>query len=124
MINRLLWIDCSGGLVVGVVVLALSGWLAPLEGLPLGVLVFTGVMNLVYGLYSLSLALQARRSMMRVKALAVANMAWAPVCILILLLYADSATVWAWLHLGGEAVYVGVLGAVEWRLRERLLGVA
>lgn len=124
MINRLLWIDCGGGLVVGVVVLALSGWLAPLEGLPRGVLMFTGVMNLVYGLYSLSLARQARRSVMRVKALAIANMAWAPVCILILLLYADTATAWAWVHLVGEGVYVGALGAVEWRCRDRLLGAA
>ena len=118
---KLLWIDCLGALAAGAVVLALAGWLAPLEGLPRGVLVFTGVMNLVYGSYSLSLALRKRRSRASVYALIFANAAWLPVCLALTAAFWDTITPFGVLHLVGEGLYVGGLAFVEWRRRETLV---
>lgn len=120
MLRRLLWIDCTGGLVAGVAVLALAGTLARLEGLPPVVLGFTGAMNLVYSTGSFALARRPLRPPWALAALALANLAWAPVCLALLAAHADTATPLAALHLGGEALYVGVLGALEWRHRDRL----
>ncbi|MDZ4701404.1 MAG: hypothetical protein SH809_16955 [Rhodothermales bacterium] len=51
-LSRLLWIDGTGGALVGVLVLILSGWLSRLEGLPEGVLLFTAAANLAYAAFS------------------------------------------------------------------------
>ena len=56
--DRLLWIDCTGAVIAGVLVLLLSRWLGALEGLPHEVLIFTGTANLLYGSYSFSLAVR------------------------------------------------------------------
>ncbi|MEZ4702496.1 MAG: hypothetical protein R2834_19340 [Rhodothermales bacterium] len=119
-IPNLLWFDCSAGALVGVLVLIFSGWLSRLEGLPEGVLLFTGAANLVYAAYSFSLAVRPERPMRLIKVLAIANMAWAPVCIGLIAAFAGAATPFGFVHLGGEAVFVGVLGAVEWRWRRAL----
>jgi hypothetical protein len=74
-VRHLLWIDCTAGALAGILVLALSGWLAPLEGLPREVLLFTGAMNLVYASYSCSLVLRRRRPLLLVTLVA-ANLAW------------------------------------------------
>ena len=123
-VPKLLWIDCLGGLIAGAIVLALAGWLAPLEGLPREVLVFTGAMNLLYGSYSLSLVLRQRRSRAAVYALIAANAVWLPVCLILAAVFWETATVFGLLHLMGEGVYVGGLAAVEWRQRERLVTAA
>jgi hypothetical protein len=107
-------------MVVGVMVVTLSGWLSRLEGLPQELLVVTGAVNLLYGSYSLSLAVRAERPMRLIKLLIVANLAWAPVCLMLLAVYAATATPFAYLHLGGEAIYVGTLAVFEWRYRELL----
>jgi hypothetical protein len=119
-IPKLLWFDCSGGALVGVLVLLFGTWLSRLEGLPLGVLLFTRAANLVYAVYSFSLAVRAVRPMALVKGLAMANMAWAPVCTGLLAAFSGSATPFGFAHLAGEAVFVGVLGAIEWRYRHVL----
>ena len=116
----LLWLDCTAGAFVGVGVLALSGWLSAVEGLPRGVLVFTGVVNVVYAAFSFSLAVRRRRPLVLVSALAVANLAWAPVCLGLAVAFGGRATAWGGAHLVGEAVFVGTLGAVEWAHRHRL----
>ena len=77
----LLWVDCTGAAVVGVAVILLSGWLSELEGLPRNVILFTGVVNLLYGSFSFSLAVRKRRPMRWIKALVWANLAWTPVCV-------------------------------------------
>lgn len=121
ILKRLLWVDCIGAALAGATVLALSGWLSRLEGLPQGVLLFTGIMNLLYGSYSFSLAIRAERPMVLIKLLAVANLAWVPVCLGLLAAFAATATPFAYVHLVGEAAYVGGLGALEWRNRDVLL---
>jgi hypothetical protein len=119
-VSRLLWVDCIGGFAVGVTVLAFSGWLSRLDGLPLEVILFTGMANLLYGAYSFSLAIRTERPMWRIKVLVAANLAWAPVCAGLLIAFSATATPFAYLHLGGEAIYVGGLAVVEWRYRELL----
>lgn len=119
--RNLLWTDCTAGAAVGVLVLALSGPLSDLHDLPRSVLVFTGVANLAYASYSFSLARRARRPRGRIRLLAVANMAWAPVCVALAAMHWTSASVFGQLHLLSEAVFVGGLGACEWSQQDRLL---
>lgn len=122
--RHLLWIDCSAGALASVLVLALSGWLAPLEGLPREVLRFTGAMNLVYGSYSFSLAVRRRRPLALVTLLVAANLAWVPVCIALAVYFRDVATPFGFAHLLGEALFVGGMALLEWRHRELLLTAA
>jgi hypothetical protein len=117
---RWLWIDCTAGAVVGVLVIALSDWLSRLEGLPRDVLLFTGVANLVYASYSFSLAVRSKRPMPFITALVVANLAWVPVCLGLLIAFSESVTPFGMAHLIGEAIFVGALAVAEWRDRERL----
>ncbi len=123
MINlrqRLLWIDGSGGLLVGLVVLALLNWLTVLHGLPKGVLAASGVANVAYGCYSLSLARRAVRPPALIRLLVVANLAWAVVCFALATRYSGSASFLGLGHLLMEGVYVGALGCLEWHWREHL----
>jgi hypothetical protein len=118
--KKLLWVDCIGAALAGVTVIALSGWLARLEGLPQEVLLFTGAVNLLYGSYSFSLAVRRERPMRLIKLLVFANLAWVPVCLGLVVAFSATATPFAFLHLVGEAVYVGVLALLEWRNRDLL----
>ena len=110
--------------MVGMTVIALSGWLGRLEGLPQGVLLFTGAVNLLYASYSFSLAVRRERPMWMIKLLVVANLAWVPVCLGLVAAFSATATPFAYLHLVGEAVYVGGLAVLEWRNRDLLLTAA
>ena len=121
-VDHLLWVDCTGGAVVGAAVLALSAPLSDLFGLPRGVLLVTGAANVLYAAYSFSLARRSRPSRGAVAALAVANVAWAPVCAGILAVWGLDASALGVAHFVLEGAYVGALGAVEWRWRDRLSG--
>lgn len=122
--KQLLWIDCTGAALVGVIVIALSGWLSQLEGLPQPLLLFTGAVNLLYAAYSFTLAIRAQRPMHLIKLLVFANLAWAVACLGLLTAFSATATAFAYLHLGGEAAYVGALALLEWRYRAELVGRA
>ena len=124
ILRKLLWIDCTAGALAGAVVLALSGWLSQLEGLPREVLLFTGAVNLLYACYSFSLAIQARRKMWWIKLLVFANLAWVPVCLGLAFFFRNQATPWGFAHLIGEAVFVGGLAVLEWTQRNQLLTAA
>lgn len=80
-IRSLLWFDCAAAGIVGVAMIALSGMLAPLLGIPRAVFVTTALVNLAYGAFSYSLARQPAAPRHRVRALVVANFAWAAVCV-------------------------------------------
>lgn len=116
----LLWVDCIGAAVVGVTVILLSGWLSELEGLPRNVILFTGLVNLLYGSFSFSLAVRKRRPMRLIKALVWANLAWMPVCVGLVVAFWPSITVFGMAHVLGEGVYVGGLALLEWRHRDLL----
>ena len=114
--RTILWVDSLGGLFVGIIVLAFHSWFAEIEALPVRVVLLMAVANIAYGAYSGSLAV--RRELPRQRAitfLVAANLTWTVVCALLLLRYGATATPFAWLHIGGEGLYVGVLALVEWR---------
>jgi len=85
------------------------------------VLIFTGAVNLLYASTSFSLVIQHERTRRRLAILVIANLAWALVCVGLLITFATTATPFAFLHLGGEAVYVATLAVLEWRNRDLLL---
>ena len=118
--DKLLWVDCAAGALAGGTVLPLAGWLSRIEGVPRGVLLSTGAVNLLYASYSFSLAVQARRPLARVRLLALANVAWAPVCLGVAVAVRKQASGFGFAHLVGEAAFVGALGALEWTQRHRL----
>ncbi|WP_022836745.1 hypothetical protein [Salisaeta longa] len=119
--KKLLWVDCIGAALAGGTVLALSGWLSRLEGLPQEVLLFTGAVNLLYASFSFSLAIRSERPMRLIRLLVCANLAWVPVCLGLVATFSATATPFAFIHLVGEAVYVGGLAVLEWHHRALLL---
>ncbi len=120
IIRNLLWVDCVGAALAGVLVLSFSSRLGVMEGLPHEVLLFSGAANLGYGSYSCALARRKKCPMHLLKVLVVANLMWPLVCIGILFQYHQLITPFAWIHLAGEALYVGGLAIVEWRYRKAL----
>lgn len=120
--KNLLWIDCVGGLAAGLAVLALSGWVSRLYGLPQSVVLFICGANLAYGSFSLTLALRLLpRSEGFIKFLAGANMFWPLVCAFLTATNFGTASIFGLGHLIGEAFYVGGLGWVEWKYRRLLI---
>ena len=122
--KNLLWVDCIAGALAGIAMLALSGWLSGLYGLPRGLLLFMGAANLLYASYSFSLARRARRPRPLISLLVFANLAWAGACLALATYFAGTATAFGIVHLVGEGIFVGGLGGLEWRWRERLLTAA
>jgi hypothetical protein len=118
--RNLLWIDCGAAVLAGTAVLCLLPWLSRLYGLPPGLLQATGIANLLYGGYSLSLALRRRRPGVWIAVLVAANALWALACLAMAVQFAGSATGFGLAHLVGEALFVGGLAACEWRWRGRL----
>jgi len=117
--RRLPWFDAASGLVVGVVVLALHEPIAALDQLPDSVVFWMGVANAGYA--SFGTALGVFRRAWLAKLLVAANAAWALVCVAILVRYGGEATVFGWLHVGGEGLYVLGLAVVEWRHRDAMI---
>ena len=122
MIERknLLWVDCLAGGVVGVVVLLIDSWLSQLYRLPLGLVTFMGVANLVYACYSFSLALRSERPLNLIRFLVVANLLWSVLLVILIAVFFQTASTFGLLFLGLEALFVGGLGILEWRSREFL----
>jgi hypothetical protein len=118
--RNILWVDCSGAAAAGVAMLALSRWLSQLYGLPREFVLGLGVVNLIYGAYSFSLAVRARRPRALIALLVVANTAWTVFCLVSAMLWAAKASVFGLGHLVLEGLYVGWLASVEWRQREQL----
>lgn len=120
-VRKLLWVDCSGAALAGVLVIAFRGWLSRLEGLPQELLLATGAVNLLYASYSFSLAVRPERPMLLITLLVFANLAWAMACLVLVALFSATATPYAFVHFVGEAIYVGGLALLEWRHRDSLL---
>ncbi len=121
--QKILWVDCLGALIVGVIVLIICRPLSRWDGLPVATIVAIGVANLVYGTYSLYVTTRDPRPLGLVAILALANMAWLLVCIAIIALNWERITLFGLVHVFGEGVYVAGLGYSEWKLR-RSVGVA
>lgn len=119
--RKLLWFDCAAGLSVGAGVLLLHGLLSRWYGLPRGLVLFLGLMNVLYGTYALSLARRKRRTLKLVRILALGNMVWAGVCALLVITFRNTASPVGLGLLLIEGIFVGGLGLLEWRSRQLLI---
>lgn len=120
LIRNLLWVDGLAAAVAGVAILLLRYWLSDWYRLPLDLLTFGGVVNLIYASYSLSLAKRPRRPKNLIVLLAVANFVWAMFCLRWAVVFVGTASLFGIAHFVLEALFVGGLAALEWRFRERL----
>ena len=117
---RILWLDCLGGLAVGVIVVAFCWPISNWEGLPLVVVLAMGMVNLAYGSFSLYVTTRKNRPLSLIKILAIANMFWLLVCCVIVVVHWNQISILGILHLIGEGIYVAALGKVEWKLKDSL----
>lgn len=112
-IRKLLWVDCTAAGIVGVLMIALSGIVAPWFGVSRTLLVAMGVVNLAYGSYSFSLARRPQVDAGLTRILIRANFAWTLICLV------AAAYLWApGSRLGAayvvvEGIVVGALAALE-----------
>ena len=113
--QNILWLDCIGGLLVGVLILSFSNLISELDGLPLGIIRFVGFANLIYGSFSIWVTTRSPRKMILVKILALANIAWLVVCITIVATYWNDISWFGTIHKLVEGIYVSSLGVIEWR---------
>ena len=118
--HRIIWIDGLAGATVGVLMLALLKWLISLYQLPANLVLLIGVCNLLYGMYSLSLATYLSRSKGRILFLIVANMIWAVLCFIWVINYWSTASFFGLAHIAAEGIFVGGLAYVEWQWRTKL----
>ena len=118
--RHLLWLDCIAALLAGALMLSLTDAIARLYAIPVDWLRVIGMVNLLYGCFSGSLAVRRQRPVSLVVALSIANGAWSMICVGIAVAMAGTATPYGMAHLLGEAVFVGGLAVFEWRWRHRL----
>jgi hypothetical protein len=118
--RHLLKIDSVGGLIAGVIMLALSGWLSGFHRLPQAGIVAMGIANLGYGTYSGLLHRRRVRPIPLIVLLVLANAAWAVLCWSAAARYAGSASLFGMVHLIGEGGWVAALAVLEWRARDIL----
>lgn len=115
--NAILRLDSAAGFVVGIVVLTFHGWLARLYALPASLVIFTGVANVVYASYSGALvarvASKSVPSRRAIDVLIIANLVWAAVCTVLLVMNCDSASRIGMAVLAVEAAFVGALAFAE-----------
>ena len=81
IIPHILWIDCLGAFAVGLLTLVFSKIISQIHILPYEIIIFFGVMNLVYGCYSIYLASRKNCSILQINMLSIFNVFWLPVCI-------------------------------------------
>lgn len=117
--RTILWVDGGAGASVGVVVLGLRVWLAAFWALPPSLVLLVGTANLAYGCYSGTLAVRASLglppSRRAVESLIVANAAWVPISLGLLVMTWDFASAWGVAHFCLEGLFVGCLGYLESR---------
>lgn len=120
LIRNILWLDCTAAALAGLVVLSFSTQLSDWYAAPEALLRFIGAVNIAYACYSFSLAARTRRSEISIGLLAWANGAWAVVCLCIAAILAQTLSPLGFIHIVGEAAFVGGLARLEWRRRKQL----
>lgn len=118
--QNILWVDCVGGIFVGLLVLCFFRLVSSLGGLPIWIVLLVGFANLLYGTYSLWLTTRSHRPMVLLQVLAFANMAWLLVCLAIVVSHWNEITIFGIVHKLTEGIYVATLGCLEWQWRETL----
>ena len=120
MCKRILWIDCIAGATAGLVVLLARDWLSGFYDLPREMLLIIGAANVLYAMYSFSLAARKRRHPFQIIFLIGANVGWVVLCLRWTAVFSRIASPWGLAQLIVEAVFVGWLASQEWRCREEL----
>ncbi len=123
LLHRLLWVDCTAAGLAGTLMLALSDWLSQLFALPIEVVLFIGMVNLLYGCYSFLLARRTRRPILLIKLLVYANAFWVLVCLSLAARFWHQASPYGIAVFTGEAMFVGTLAVLQWNQRSRLTHV-
>lgn len=113
--RALITTDWIAGATAGVLMLALHPWLSRWYVLPQTLLLIIAAANVGYAMVSFTMARRARGAHVPgLRLMAVANMMWGGVCVILGVRWFGSASVWGLAQLFGEAVLVGGLGIVEW----------
>ena len=118
--RKVLWVDCTAGACVGVVVLLFVGRLGEWFGLPRRLIFFMGVTNLVYACYSFFLATRRKRPKTLIRLLVAANLAWSLLLLYSVTVFAETARSLGVAYLLLEALFVGALAVLEWRSEKQL----
>lgn len=118
--RKMLWVDCTAGAVVGMVVLLFVGQLSEWFGLPQRLVFFMGVTNLVYACYSFFLVTRRKRPKTLIRLLIAANLAWSLLLLYWITVFAETARPLGVAYLLLEALFVGGLAVLEWRSEEQL----
>lgn len=119
--RKVLWVDCTPGAVVGMIVLLFGGKLSEWFGLPRRLVFSMGVTNLMCACYSFSLVTRRERPKALIRLLAVANLAWSLLLLYWIIYFAGTATPLGAAYLVLEALFVGSLTVLEWRSEEKQL---
>jgi hypothetical protein len=120
LIQRILWVDCIGAIATGVAIFIFSGWLSSLSGFSREFVIGHAFVHLIYGAYSLSLAVRKRRPMLMLMVLIFANAAWGCFCLIFAATLWGDAPVFAVAQFTLEGLYVGGLALIEWKRRDLL----
>lgn len=120
--HQILRLDYGGGLIVGLLLLALAGWLRGLFAMP--PLLYFGIAgaNLAYGCFSLWIARRPARPVALVATLAGANAIWGILCGLAVVFLRDAMSIWGLAHVLAEGLFVFWLAGMEWRHRHAIAG--
>ncbi len=121
-VRYLLRFDGLAGLSAGLLTLSTCDWLADIYGLPRSLVIFNGLVNLLYGTYSSTLATLRKRPIYLINALSLANCFWAVVCFVFIFRMPVTATALAYGQSAFEGLFVGTLGILEWKYRHFLTG--
>jgi hypothetical protein len=121
--HTLLWVDCTAALLVGGLVVVFHGALHRIYLLPEPLVLFIGLANLAYGMYSFSLLRPGRATSRAVSLLVAGNLGWAAVCAALAVWFSGTAS---WLGVGllsAEAAFVAALALFEWWYRGQIVAL-
>lgn len=121
MWKKVLLIDGGAALIVGVLIILINEKLTLWLALPLELLNFMAIVNLLYSIFSLTLAFFKKPSLILLKVLVAANLFWSFNCMRLALIYDESSNWLGIVYLIGEAIFVGALACLEWRWRRMLV---
>ncbi|RBO81871.1 hypothetical protein DFP76_10714 [Marinomonas aquiplantarum] len=113
--STILHLDGTAGLTAGILLLLLKDWLSHLYGLPIATIQFLAAANVCYGVYALSLAFSCVRKRFFILLLAMANVLWMLVCVMVIWHYFQTISLIGVVFLGLEGIFVMTLAYCEWK---------
>ena len=114
-LRNTLWADTALGTFTALVGLVFASRLSPLFGLSSSLIVAISLVTLAYGVGASALAVQMPLSVPPVRVLVAANWLWTAVSAVLLVLHADTATVFGFAFLTLQILVVGGLAYLEGR---------